>query len=96
MRTSFFGCGIANVSWEVIDRLGLSYWSSKELNKIIDEALPGRPSFICCDLVVGGETLQLHYRDILQCIWALYGDPEFVRDLVVAPKQHYTDPEWTC
>ena len=32
----------------------------------------------------------------MQCIRALYADPEFAHDLVFAPKQHYTDPEQTC
>jgi hypothetical protein len=32
----------------------------------------------------------------MQCIRALYGDPEFARDLVFAPERCYVDPEQTC
>jgi hypothetical protein len=32
----------------------------------------------------------------MQCIWALYGDPEFACELVFAPERHYLDPEQTC
>jgi hypothetical protein len=32
----------------------------------------------------------------MQCIWALYGDPEFACELVFAPEHHYLDPEQTC
>ena len=31
----------------------------------------------------------------MQCIRALYGDPEFARELVFAPERHYLDPERT-
>lgn len=86
----------ANLLWKVIGRLGLSYRSTKELNSIIDKDLPGRPSFACRDLTIGGETLHLYHRDILQCIRALYGNPEFTRDLIFAPERHFTDPERTC
>jgi Plavaka transposase len=78
-----------------VDKLGLSYKNTNELNSIIDNELPGRASFICQDLVIGSETLQLYYRDILQCIHALYGDPEFARDLIFAPERHYTNRERT-
>jgi Plavaka transposase len=86
---------LANVLSKVADKLGLSYRSAKELNDIIDE-LPGRPSFVCQDLAIGGETLHFYHRDILQCIRALYGDPEFARHLAFTPERHYTDPERTC
>ena len=53
-----------------------------ELNDIIDKALPGCPPFKTCEVTIGGETLELHYRDILTCIRSLYGDPEFIQDLI--------------
>jgi hypothetical protein len=31
----------------------------------------------------------------LDCIRGIYGDPEFVRDLVFAPERHYVDHERT-
>jgi hypothetical protein len=61
----------------------------------MDKVLPGRPRFQCHELVIGGETLELHFRDILGCIQSIYGDPELAQDLVVAPERHYTDLEQT-
>ncbi|KAH8996568.1 hypothetical protein EDB83DRAFT_2509885 [Lactarius deliciosus] len=81
---------------ELVDKLGLSYKTSAELNNLIDKALPGRPSFQCEDLVIGGETLQFHYRDIVPCIRSLFGNPEFAHELVFAPERHYTDAERMC
>ncbi|KAF8264342.1 hypothetical protein EI94DRAFT_1772698 [Lactarius quietus] len=75
---------------EIVDRLGLSYRTPKELNEII-----WRPPFQCHELVVAGETLQFYFRDILPCISSLFGDPEFACDLVFAPERHYADNEWT-
>ena len=53
--------------------------------------LPGRPSFQCRKLVIGGEALEFYQRDILSCIWTIYSDPEFAQDLVVTPEWHYTN-----
>ena len=44
-------------------------------------------------MVIGGETHELHFRDVLACIRSLYGDPEFAQDLVIAPERHYVDRE---
>ena len=80
---------------KIVDRLGLSFSSTKELNDIIDNSLPGRPPFECHDFIIGGETLELHFRDVLSCIRSIYGDPSFARDLAVAPERHYADRERT-
>ncbi|KAI0826680.1 hypothetical protein BC628DRAFT_1419162 [Trametes gibbosa] len=72
--------------------LGLSYKNSCELNAIIDNQLSsGRPRFVRRKIVVAGEVFEIFYRDILQCIRALYGDPEFADLLVFVPEKHYTD-----
>ena len=65
-----------------------------DLNSIIDD-LPGRPPFQTKDVIIGNETLQLHFWDILHCIRAIYGDPEFAQDLIFAPERHYMDREQT-
>ena len=57
--------------------------------------MPGRPPFRCQDILIGNETLQFHFRDVLHCIRAIYGDPEFAQDLVFAPERHYVDHERT-
>ncbi|KAF8812010.1 hypothetical protein BYT27DRAFT_7221289 [Phlegmacium glaucopus] len=63
--------------------LGLSFKNTSELNKIIDKSLPG--------LVIGDEVCEVYFRDVIQCIKALFGDPLFVPYLVFAPEKHYTD-----
>jgi len=81
---------------KVVDKLGLLYRTVKQLNDIIDNKLPGRPSFRCKELLIGEERLEVYYRDVIECIRSLYGDPEFVQDLVFAPERHYTSTECTC
>ncbi|KAG1847683.1 hypothetical protein DFJ58DRAFT_717167 [Suillus subalutaceus] len=72
---------------EVHEKLGLSYKHSKELNKIIDKQLPGRPKFRREQIVVTGEAFDIFYRDVIECIL-----PDF---LVFAPEHHYADKEQT-
>ncbi|KAG1866756.1 hypothetical protein F4604DRAFT_1881791 [Suillus subluteus] len=80
---------------EVHEKLGLSYKNSKELNKIIDKQLPGCPKFRCEQIVVTGEAFDVFFRDIIECVKALYGDPDFADFLVFAPEHHYADKEQT-
>ena len=86
---------LTNTLLQVVNKLTLSFSSTKELNAIIDKALPGRPPFETRDLVIGGERLELHFRNILACIRCIYGDPEFAQELAVAPERHYADQEQT-
>jgi Plavaka transposase len=95
-RFLFIARGTANVSRKVVERLGLSYRTTKELNNIIDTNLPGPPPFECRELSIGHEKLQFFCRDALQCIRTLYGNPEFRQDLVFAPERHYTDDDRKC
>ena len=80
---------------QVTDRLNLSYKNVRELNRIIDNQLPGRPSFQHEEITIAGSTFDLYYRDILECIRTLYGDPDFTEHLVFAPERHYTDQSKT-
>lgn len=75
----------------VSERLDLSYKNSRELNVIIDKQLPGRPTFCREQIIVAGEAFDIYYRDVLECIKALYGDTDFVDYLAFAPERHYTD-----
>jgi hypothetical protein len=78
----------------VKDSLGLSYSNSKELNKIIDQKLPSeRPTFRHKEIIVAGEVFDLHYRDILECVKELFGDPELAEHLILAPERHYVDED---
>ncbi|THU75511.1 hypothetical protein K435DRAFT_619026, partial [Dendrothele bispora CBS 962.96] len=79
----------------VVDRLGLSYRSTNELNSIIDNNLPSdRPPFQRHEVVVQGEVFEMYFRDIMQCVRALYSEPEFAPYLKFAPERHYEDS--TC
>ncbi|KAJ7694726.1 hypothetical protein B0H14DRAFT_3100604 [Mycena olivaceomarginata] len=70
----------------VTEALGLSYKNSRELNAIIDDQLPeGRP----------GEAFEVYFSPIIECVRALYGDPEFAQDLIFSPERHYTDLDKT-
>ncbi|KAI9435762.1 hypothetical protein H4582DRAFT_1763039, partial [Lactarius indigo] len=78
----------------VVDKLGLLFKNSMELNRIIDTQLPGRPSFhssishhslpCLCEYA-------LYVCYIMECVQALYRDPEFSPYLVYAPERHYVD-----
>ncbi|KAH9839355.1 uncharacterized protein C8Q71DRAFT_703890 [Rhodofomes roseus] len=81
---------------EVRDLLKLSFKNSEELNKIIDEKLPNRrPEFRCFEACVGGERFEMFCRDILECILALWGDPEHAAILCITPERHYADADQT-
>ncbi|KAJ7935011.1 hypothetical protein B0H13DRAFT_2305169 [Mycena leptocephala] len=75
--------------------LDLSYANSVQLNKIIDEKLPGCPKFTRSEVVVNGEVFSLYSRDILECVRALWGDTSFAPYLFVAPERHYIDKDKT-
>lgn len=65
------------------------------MNKIIDKQLPSRPKFRREQIVVAGEAFDVFYRDVIECVKALYGDPDFADFLVFAPERHYADKEQT-
>ncbi|KAF8337856.1 hypothetical protein F5887DRAFT_1077979 [Amanita rubescens] len=75
---------------EVAEDLGLSYKNSRELHKIIDTQLPGRPKFQRDEISILGESVTLYSRNVVECIKALYGDAEFASHLVFSPERHYT------
>ena len=73
------------------DALGLSYRNMQQLNARIDQGIPARPKWFHEEVELEGETLEFHHRDVLECIRALYSDPQFARYLVFRPEQHFTD-----
>jgi len=77
----------------VTELLGLSFKNSQELNKIIDTKLPStRPAFTKHEVLVAGETFEIY---IIECIKALYGDPQHAEYLSFAPERHYADADKT-
>ncbi|KAI0062603.1 hypothetical protein BV25DRAFT_1803728 [Artomyces pyxidatus] len=79
----------------VVDKLQLSYKTSKELNVIIDNLLPERPRFRRQRIAVHGRTFEFWHRDPLACIKALYADPAFAPHMAFAPQRHYEDDDQT-
>ncbi|PPQ73617.1 hypothetical protein CVT26_010525 [Gymnopilus dilepis] len=75
----------------VFEALGLSYKNADTLNKIIDNNLPGRPRFTRHEVLVDGEALEFFARDIIECIKALWGDADFIVDLIFEPERQYAD-----
>lgn len=81
---------------QVAERLALSYKNTRELNKIVDQKLPNaRPKFHREEIVVGGQPFEVFSRDVLECIEALFGDPEFAPILHLVPERHYSDADKT-
>ncbi|KAF8840735.1 hypothetical protein BDN67DRAFT_902984 [Paxillus ammoniavirescens] len=80
----------------ICDHLRLSYRSMPELNKIIDTKLPSqRPRFRRQEIVIAGEAYDVFFRDVLECVKALFSDPDFAKYLVFVPERHYSDPDKT-
>ncbi|EKM48350.1 uncharacterized protein PHACADRAFT_109086, partial [Phanerochaete carnosa HHB-10118-sp] len=44
---------------------------------------------------IARESYDVYFRDVLECIRALYGEPEFARHLIFLPEQHYVDSDQT-
>jgi hypothetical protein len=65
------------------------------LNKIINKQLPSHPKFRCEQIVIAGEAFDIFYRDVIECVKALYGDPDFANFSVFALEHHYADKEQT-
>jgi Plavaka transposase len=73
----------------------LSYKNSDELNKIINNKLPGQPQFKHNEVVQSGEAFKFYLHDIIECLEALWGDPNFVNDLITESECHYADGDMT-
>ncbi|KAG1743776.1 hypothetical protein EDD22DRAFT_982113 [Suillus occidentalis] len=80
----------------ISERLSLSFKNANELNAIVDHGLPtGRPKFKCEQIVVAGEAFDIYYRNVIECVKSLYGDPDIAKYLAFAPEQHYSDEDET-
>ena len=75
--------------------MDLSFKNTHELNRIIDTSLPTRPKFKRHEVVVAGESFELYARDIVECIRALFGEPDFASHLVFEPERQYVDQDET-
>ena len=59
------------------------------------DGLPSRPKFNRSEITIGGETLELYHRNVIECVRALYGKAEFAPHLVYKPERHYADQDMT-
>ncbi|KAF5346250.1 hypothetical protein D9758_014405 [Tetrapyrgos nigripes] len=75
----------------LVEKLELSYTSANELNQIIDDKLPSRPQFRTANIVVEGESFEIYFRDIMECVEALFRDPKFAPYMKFVPEKHWTD-----
>ncbi|KAJ3556475.1 hypothetical protein NP233_g11966 [Leucocoprinus birnbaumii] len=75
------------------EMLGLSFKNMGELNEIIDKKLPKQPQFHRREVVVDGESIIFHSRDVVECIKTLWRNPEYADDLIVEPERQFADEE---
>ncbi|KAG6372404.1 hypothetical protein JVT61DRAFT_7877 [Boletus reticuloceps] len=81
----------SQIDWEVYKKLGLSYKTVAQLNGIIDTLPSPRPEFVHHQVEVAGKVFDFFSHDIIECIQALFGDPEHAQYLAFAPEHHYMD-----
>lgn len=55
----------------------------------MDKVLPPRPEFKRRTYELGGEKLELYYRNSLEVVSELFGRPDFATSLVFAPEKHW-------
>lgn len=84
------------MSHQITRILGLSYKNSRKLDQLINEQIPASlPCFQQHEILVANEAFEVWARNILECIKALYNDPEFAPLLLLVPKRHYTNADKT-
>ncbi|THH15839.1 hypothetical protein EUX98_g9400, partial [Antrodiella citrinella] len=76
----------------VLERLGLSYNNSRSLHQTID-TLPALAPWIKRDISLDGssEGFDLYYRDPIESLKAIYGNPALLPYMSFAPEHQYTD-----
>jgi len=42
-------------------------------------------------MMVANEVCEVYFRNVIACVKALYGDPDFAQYLVFVPEKHYVD-----
>ncbi|KIO16582.1 hypothetical protein M407DRAFT_85849 [Tulasnella calospora MUT 4182] len=77
----------------VVEALGLSWRNARQLNQIIDHHLPNLASWTRLEFKLEGteQVIECFYRDPLECVESLYGNPAWADVLHVAPERHYTN-----
>ncbi len=61
------------------------------MNKIVDTLPNGRPAFMRQEIKLNGQNIDVYFRDIIECIRSLFGNPDFAQYLVFLPEKHYLE-----
>ena len=64
-------------------------------NALVDSLPSPRPRFQRDEVVIDGQAFDVYFRDVIECIRALYSEPEFAPHLVFLPERHYSDTDET-
>lgn len=84
---------IVNDVQQVVERLGLTFRTARDLNHMIDELPTHHPEFHYEEVTVAGEAYPFFYRNIIECMKALYSDPDLADVMFFAPERHFKDAE---
>ncbi|KAI0074312.1 hypothetical protein K474DRAFT_1716561 [Panus rudis PR-1116 ss-1] len=80
---------------EVCTKLDLSFKNSRELNALVDKIPNLRPRFKVKEIELGDEIYEVYFRDALECVRALFGEPEFAPHVITKPGRFYADANRT-
>ncbi|TFK96266.1 hypothetical protein BDV98DRAFT_608376 [Pterulicium gracile] len=75
----------------VVEKLDVSYSSSREMNKIVNESLPDPAKFLREEVGVKGAKSDVYLRELAEYLGELFGKPGFAPYLRTAPEKHYKD-----
>lgn len=75
----------------MVDTLGFQFRTNRAMNKIVDTLPNGRPSFTRQEIKLNGLNINVYFRNIIECIRALFGNPDFAQYLVFLPEKHYLE-----
>ncbi|KAI0682470.1 hypothetical protein BC835DRAFT_1424364 [Cytidiella melzeri] len=76
----------SRIDWEIARWAKLRGPGSTALTELL--RIPEVPDLL---VLIGDEVCEIFYRDIIECIRSLFGDPDFGVYLVFTPEKHYTD-----
>ncbi|KAG8917467.1 hypothetical protein FRC02_003101 [Tulasnella sp. 418] len=77
----------------IAQKLDLSFKNTCQLNQIIDYQTPEVPSWLSLKIKLDGsnEEFDVYYHDPLECIKALFSNPEFADKMTFAPERHWVN-----
>ncbi|KAG1893712.1 uncharacterized protein F5891DRAFT_1131171 [Suillus fuscotomentosus] len=80
----------SRIDWDIAKWVKLHGPSSTAFTDLL-----GIDGFKHKQIIVTGEAFDVFYRDIIECIKVLYGNPDFADFLVFVPEHHYADEDQT-